>query len=222
MKHNKKGFTYTVVNKKTDKVVYIGITKDSLESRKKDHIKKSKKGKKYPFQNAIATLGADAFKWEASSTLLDNDKLAEKEKELISKYKLEGNKLYNIDSGGGIPKTTFKYSSKDGSLVGKFDCLEDAAKTVNSTKKHISKACLSSTNKFKGFLWSYRYLVPFKEGLDLREKRVEQLAYHSGRSIKVFKSVAEASRTTGVNKTSIGKVCRGERKSGGGFLWRYI
>ncbi|MGJ8760841.1 MAG: GIY-YIG nuclease family protein [Polaribacter sp.] len=222
MKHKKKGFTYTVVNKKTDKVVYIGITKDSLESRKKDHIKKSRKGKRYPFQNAIATLGADAFKWEASSTLLDNDKLAEKEKELISKYKSEGNKLHNIDSGGGIRKTVYKYKIDDGSLVDKFDYLYQAAATVNSTKQHVSKACLSSTNKFKGFLWSYSYQVPFKEGTDLRKKRVEQLAYHSGRSIAVFKSVAEASRTTGVNKTSIGKVCRGERKSGGGFLWRYI
>ena len=43
MNKQEKGIVYTVTNKKTKEVVYIGITKKSVESRKKDHIKKSKK-----------------------------------------------------------------------------------------------------------------------------------------------------------------------------------
>lgn len=222
MKNSKKGFVYTVVDNKTDKVVYIGITKDTLESRKNDHIKKSRREKKYPFQNAIATLGVDAFKWEANTTLLNNDELAEREKELISQYKLKGNKLYNIDSGGGIQKTIYKYKIDDGSLLKTFDSLEEAAKTVNSTKQSISKACLSSTYKHRGYLWSYKFKAPFIQGKDLRKKRVEKLSLHSGKSLAVFDSVSTASKLTGINKTSIGKCCRDERKSAGGFEWKYI
>ena len=42
-----------------------------------------------------------------------------------------------------------------------------------------------------------------------------------GHILYEYKSVAEASRQTGVSKTCISKVCRGERKGSGGFLWRY-
>ncbi|QOD60687.1 GIY-YIG nuclease family protein [Polaribacter haliotis] len=221
MKNSKKGFVYTVVDKKTDKVVYVGITKDTLKSRKNDHIKKSRREKKYPFQNAIATLGVDAFKWEANTTLLNNDELAEKEKELISQYILKGNKLYNIDSGGGIQKTIYKYKIDDGSLLKTFDSLEEASKTVNSTKQSISKACLSSTYKHRGYLWSYKFKVPFIQGKDLRKKRVEKLSLHSGEIIETYNSVADASKKTGINKTSIAKVCRGERVSAGGYKWTF-
>ncbi|WP_299061683.1 GIY-YIG nuclease family protein [uncultured Polaribacter sp.] len=222
MKNNGMGFVYTVVDKKTDKVVYVGITKDSLESRKKDHLKKSKKGKQYLFQKAIATLGAEAFRWEINTTLLNNDDLAEKEKELIEQYKSKGNKLYNLDAGGGIKKTVYKYSSDNGNLVEKFNCLTEAAKSVNSTKQHISKACLSATHKHSGYLWSYKYKVPFRIAQDLRKKRVEQLLSHSGKSLAIFESVAVASKITGINKTCISKCCRNERNTAGSYRWKYI
>jgi hypothetical protein len=225
MNKQEKGIVYTVTNKKTKEVVYIGITKKSVESRKKDHIKKSKKvnkKKSYAFQNAIATLGIDAFKWESDNTLFNNDDLAQHEKELIKTYKAKGCKLLNQDSGGGFRKSIYQYKIKDGSLVGKYDFLEDAAKSVNSTKKHISNACLSSTHIYKGFYWSYLLKVPFQESSDLRLKQVMQLSLHSGKKITTFKSVADANKITGINKTCIAKCCRNERKSAGGYKWIYI
>jgi group I intron endonuclease len=217
-----KGIVYTVTNNKTNEVVYVGITTKSVESRKRDHLKKSKsKSKCYAFQQAIATLGIDEFKWESDNTLLAKDELAQKEKDLIAVYKQKGFNLLNKDSGGGISKTVYKYKIKDGSLIAKFDCLYAAAKTVNSTKQHISKACLSNSNKFKGFLWSYKFKVPFNESTDARTKKVIQCSLLSGIKIKTFNSVANASRKTGINKTSIAKVCRGERKSCGGYLWKF-
>ena len=55
-----KGIVYRVIHKTSGKS-YIGVTTKSLEARKKDHVKKSKKGKSYAFQFAIATYGAEAF-----------------------------------------------------------------------------------------------------------------------------------------------------------------
>lgn len=37
-----------------------------------------------------------------------------------------------------------------------------------------------------------------------------------------YKSISEASRSTGVNPSNIGAVCRGKRKSAGGYTWKYI
>ncbi|WP_394345717.1 hypothetical protein [Gelidibacter gilvus] len=40
--------------------------------------------------------------------------------------------------------------------------------------------------------------------------------------IAEYESVAEASRQTGISKSCISKVCRGERKQSGGYIWKYI
>lgn len=39
---------------------------------------------------------------------------------------------------------------------------------------------------------------------------------------KVFKSMREASKSVGVPQSNISKVCRGQRKSAGGYTWKYI
>jgi group I intron endonuclease len=213
-----KGVIYKVVNKETEEV-YVGATTKSLEDRKKDHLKKSKKGKGYAFQNAIAIYGIENFKWEQIDTALTTDELAQKEKEYILKYnsKEQG---YNSDSGGGIQKTVYQYAVKDGQLINSYDCLENAGSAVGADKRSISSAALGVNKTCNGFVWSYSSTFPtdFK---DNRRKVVQQFSLE-GEFINEFNSVSEASKHTGCNKTGIGKVSRGERKSCGGYLWRYI
>lgn len=43
-----------------------------------------------------------------------------------------------------------------------------------------------------------------------------------GNYISDFKSITDASKKTNINKTSIGKVCRLEEKTAGGYIWKYI
>lgn len=218
MKKKNKGIIYKVTNIHNNKV-YVGCTTVGVEERKKDHCKKSKKGKAYAFQNAIAIYGPGAFKWEQIDTASITNELARKEKEYILKYnsKEEG---YNSDEGGGIRKNIYQYDL-DGRLVNKFTSLEEAAKEFNSFKQNISSACLSETHFYKDSLWSYNYKESFKPNKGVRTKQVIQLDLY-GNYIAHYISVAEASRQTGCNKTSIAKVCRGERKSCGGFNWRYL
>lgn len=222
MTKNKKGngIIYTVTNNKTDKVVYVGITTKSLSSRKKDHEQRAKRGKTNLFQEAIATLGAENFEWITDNTLYENDELAQKEQELIENYKKQGFNLLNEDRGGGIQKTVYRYNVKDGSLLAKYTSLEEASNSVNSTKQQISRACINKT-QYKNHYWSYRLQVPFQPKKDNRLKGVIQCYPSSGKTIKIFKSIAEASRVTGVNKNSIAKCCRGERKLAGEYFWKY-
>lgn len=222
MANNKKGngVIYTVTNNKTYEVVYVGLTKKSLNSRKKDHIQRAKRGDTNLFQEAIATLGIESFNWSTDNTLYENDKLAQKEQELIKNYREQGFNLLNEDRGGGIQKTVYRYNVKDGSLLEKYNSLEEASKTVNSTKQQISRACINKT-KYKNHFWSYRLQVPFKPNKDNRVKGVIQYSIDSGKVIAVFESVAQASRETGISKTCIAKCCRNERKSAGNYVWVY-
>ena len=214
----KKGIIYTVTNKET-KMVYVGLTTKSLEERKKDHIKKSKKGKSYAFQQAIATYGLEAFKWEQVDYATSIDELAEKEKAYILKHNSQEDG-YNLSVGGDVQKSVYQYDVSTGILVNKYSSLSVAGAKFNLTKQDLSKVCLSVNKVSNGFVWTYSSTFP-KHINDNRRKVVQQFSLE-GKFINEYKSVSEASKDTGCNKTGIGKVSRGERKSCGGYLWKYI
>lgn len=209
---------YKAVNSVSNKV-YIGATTSSVEARKSAHITKAINGDKTKFYEAISTYGTEAFNWEQIDTASSTDELAQKEKQYIFEYKAK-DEGYNSDEGGGFKKTVYQYDLSDGSLLNSYDSLTDAGNAVNATKQQISSACLSVNNIFKGFYWSYMYTEPFSPTKDKRIKNVMQLNL-KGELLTEYKSVAEASRETGVNKTCIAKVCRGEKHSSGGYCWNY-
>jgi hypothetical protein len=213
-----KGIIYKAQNIENG-IVYIGATTDSMDQRKLDHIERAIRGETGKFQEAISTYGAGAFSWEQIDTASSIDELAYKEKQYIYEYKAK-EEGYNSDEGGGFKKTVYQYKLQDGSLINFYDCLQDAGNAVNATKQDISRACLSVNQTFKGFYWSYEYLEPFKSKNDKRKKEVFQYSI-DGKFIAKYNSVAEASRQTGLSKTCISRVCRGERERSKGFIWKY-
>ena len=212
------GIIYKVTHKES-RMKYIGVTKDSLKSRKKDHIQKANKETGHQFQEAIGTYGSEAFSWAQVDTANTISELARKEKEYILQYDCKENG-YNQDAGGGFKKTVYQYSVDDGLLVGQYDSLESAANAVSGTRKSISAACLGKINNYNGYHWSFSLTIPFKSLLDKRRKEVLQIDV-GGNLVAQFKSVAEASRQTGISKSPIAKTCRGEQKQTGGYYWNY-
>lgn len=219
-KYKKKaGIIYSVKNEITGEF-YIGATTSKMDQRKNDHEQRANSGTGNDFQEAIGTYGVDAFNWEQIDVASDIDELALKEKQYILEYnsKEEG---YNADSGGGFKKTVYQYELENGILIEKYDGLQEAALVINATKQDISRACLSINKTYCGFYWSYVYIEPFEPNKDLRKNKVLLYCLKENK-IQEFNSVAEAYRKTGVNKSSIAKVCRGERKTAGGFVWWYV
>ena len=216
---NQTGIIYKVENTENG-MVYIGATSKDVETRKQDHLSKVNKDKRFKFQEAIGTYGPEAFSWEQIDTASSNDELAQKEKEYIVKYDSKSSG-YNSDEGGGIKKTVYQYMIEDGRLLNTFDCLFSAANDINATKQDISRACLSVNQTYYGFYWSYIYKEPFEPPIkDERKKQVQQFSLE-GELLATYISVAKASRQTGISKTCISRVCRGERESSSGFRWRY-
>jgi len=88
---------YKVTNVINGKV-YIGKTKNTLESRKCEHIKKSKNPKLY-FHSALKKYGNDNFVWEVIYECNNNAELNAAEIKFISEY--ASNKCgYNLTTGG--------------------------------------------------------------------------------------------------------------------------
>ena len=199
--------------------IYIGCTTKSISRRKVNHKSDSLKRGKVKFHKAISTYSADAFEWEQIDTATTTDELAKKEKEYILEYnsKEEG---YNSDSGGGIQKTVYQYDVITGELVEKYSNLTNAGAVIGLNKQGLSSVCLSVNKLSKGFYWTYDYVDKFIPLKDMREKKVYQYNLQD-EFIKEYNSVSDASKLTGCNKTSIAKVCRQERKTCGGFVWKY-
>lgn len=146
---NFEGIIYKAENRQTGEV-YIGITTDSIESRKKDHIDKTRQGEETKFYEAIGTYGAEAFSWEQIDTATTINELASKEREYILKFNTQ-EKGYNTDAGGGIQKQVYKYDLETKKIIAEYSCLDDAAKSIETDKKAISKACYSVNQIYGGF-----------------------------------------------------------------------
>lgn len=217
--NNNNYIIYKAQNKKNG-MAYIGATTYSVKQRKLDHIERAIRGENNKFHEAICTYGAEAFLWKEIDATNSIDELAQKEKQYILKYKSKEDG-YNSDSGGGIKKSVYQYNIEDGSLINTFNSLDEAANVVDGIKQQISRACLNVNNVFKGYFWSYEFKEPFTPPKDKRRKQVIQFSLDVVK-VAEFDSVADASRSTGVSKSCIAKVCRGEREIGGGFLWEYI
>ena len=190
-----------------------------MHQRKLDHTERAKRGEQGQFQEAIGTYGPEAFSWTQLDTANSSDELAKKEKEYVIQYDSKENG-YNSDSGGGFKKKVYQYSIEGGSLVNQYGCLSSAASEVSANKKSISAACLGKSRSCKGFYWSYSFSDPYIWQDDKRSKKVIQLDFN-GVVIGEFQSVMVASEDTGFNRSSIAKVCRGERRHAGGYKWSY-
>ena len=211
----KEGIIYKATNVATGEV-YIGATTIELEERIKDHYNKAVKNYGHKFQNAIREYGFESFIWEQIDTGINTDELALKEKYYIQKFDSFHNG-YNSDRGGGFKKTIYQYNLT-GKLESTFQSLEEASKSSSISEESISHACIGDRKTSNGFYWTYTSTFDLKE--DIRKKKVIQYDL-DGEKINVFDSIAEASIATEINKSSIAKCCRGERKKAGNFIWKF-
>lgn len=212
----KEGIIYKATNVATGEV-YIGATTISLHERINDHYNKATKNCGHKFQNAIREYGFESFIWEQIDTGINTDELALKEKYYIQKFD-SFNNGYNSDRGGGFKKTIYQYNLT-GELESTFQSLEEASKSSSISEESISHACIGDRKTSNGFYWTYTSTFDLKE--DIRKKKVIQYDYE-GELVKVFDSISEASKATEVNKSSIAKCCRGERKKAGDFIWKFL
>lgn len=211
----KEGIIYKATNVATGEV-YIGATTINLKDRINDHYNKAVKDYGYKFQNAIREYGIENFTWEQIDTAQDTNELALKESYYISKFD-SINSGYNSDRGGGFKKLIYQYNLT-GKIESTFQSLEEASKSSSISEDSISHACVGDRKTSNGFYWTYTTTFDFKE--DIRKKKVIQYDF-DGELVKVFDSISEASKATEVNKSSIAKCCRGERKKAGDFIWKF-
>lgn len=125
-----------------------------------------------------------------------------------------------------------KYTGK---IIREWDSIAEASRELEICDVSISRACRRSHNyeTAGGYLWLYshevstelikerRHLEKLKRKGGKPEREIMQLNL-DGILIKKFSSIAEAMSKTGVQRTSISRVCRNLSSVAGGFRWSYV
>lgn len=110
------GIIYKATNIINGKV-YIGITVNTLDCRKKAHLKDAKQKKGFYFHNALSKYGVINFVWETIDTFEVKEDGINKEKYWIDVYGSWGDRGYNLTAGGQWGDTMSKHPNKEAILA---------------------------------------------------------------------------------------------------------
>ena len=196
-----------------NKKVYIGISK-KIERRFKEYEKLRCKNQILLY-NSLKKYGWDNFTKEILYKNLSKEEAKQKEKEFILIYKQLNNSL-NITFGGegafGLLGELNPLSEKivqldkDLNYIKTWSSSNEISRFYNYSQGSISRAINSGYRTAFGFFWVKEEKYNRKElpkSKENKSKKSVQMYDLEGNFIKEFKSIKEAIKYTGLNKTTI-------------------
>lgn len=205
-------YIYIIHNDINDKK-YIGKTETTIEKRFKQHLKDSQKHRMNhrPLYNAINKYGQEHF-WIEEIEKCSHEEAVEREKywiEFYNTYKYG----YNATLGG------------DGRSYIDYNKILDLYDNTRKTQKEIAKICDCHCDTVANIVEQYRNNIDWSERSRYKISKPVQ-CIETG---QIFPSMTEAARWLAETKNMslkvyghIGQVCKGRRKTCGGYHWRYI
>nr|QBK86638.1 MAG: HNH endonuclease [Marseillevirus LCMAC102] len=119
-----------------------------------------------------------------------------------------------------LKRSVVKYSLS-GEQLQTYSSMSEAAKNVNVHPSAISDACRKKIKTAAGYVWRYQGESCPTENVKVGcVMKVEQLT-KQGEIIKVWISISDAAKILNIASTHISSVCKGKRKTSGGYVWKY-
>jgi len=124
-----------------------------------------------------------------------------------------------------IKKPILQYNL-EGNFIKEWESAVDAGEKLNLSHSNITQVCKGNGYRCSEFMWIYKdgkvkikidkYIEPPKHNI------LEVIQFdNSSEFINDFKSISDASNSTGIKKTSIVNCLKGRSKTSGGFIWKY-
>lgn len=218
------------IYKATDKTngnIYIGKT-SNFKERKWQHERCYEK-EDCKFHRAIQKHGKENFEWEIIDKTTGLENAYELEKKYIKEYDSYGKNGYNMTKGGAGGSMWNARPVVCLDLKGKFIKRYDSAGEAKADGFYGSDVlvCCKKQNrtcKNRMFMFEDEYLKhgtrTYKKPESSSMRKVIQCDMN-GNFIKEYKSLQEAARQTGANRTTISGVLAGTYKSANGFIFVY-
>ncbi len=205
---------------------YIGITSQKPERRWR------KNGEGYKdhayFWRAIQKYGWDNFKHDILYIDLTKEEAEQKEVELIAYYNSNNiDSGYNMSVGGESGSKGYKYTDEQKKHMSEVHKGEkNGMYGKHHAKETIEKERVSHLRENLSEDTIYKMSIAKKGKKRDRQSVEKQIKTISNKVICIETSVVyngtkEAGRLNNIDSSCISKVCRGERKTAGGFHWCY-
>ena len=218
-------YIYKATNKINGKS-YVGQTCD-FHSRVWQHQRCYEK-EDCDFHRAIKEFGFDNFSWEIIETCESEDRACELEKYYIEKFNTYRDG-YNMTKGGkGAPYHNARavvLLTLDGQYIKRYDSAMDA-EIDGFHNADVLLNCKGKRRQTKGYMFMFEdeyesngakaYIKPKPNGM----RSIIQCDME-GNFIQKFKSLQEAARITGTNRTTISGVLSNTYKSANGYIFVY-
>lgn len=239
------GYIYLITNTVNGKK-YVGQTLENDINVRWNHHKSSKKGCPY-LKRAIEKYGINIFKFQIICICFDED-CNYYEPYYIKKFNSLSPNGYNLMTGGGnskhIPETILKISEANKNRI--------HTPLSEETKKKISQAKKGENSYNYGMKISEEqkektretWRKKKEEGKIKLTEQVEEILKNGRQKgieynklikqipvgqytkdnvfIKKFSGACEAKDELNIDRSTILKVCKGIRKTAGGFIWKYL
>ena len=203
-------YIYKITNKVNGKV-YIGKTIYSIQKRWEEHLRDAKKSRceKRPLYNAINKYSKENFKIEQIEEC-SYDILNERERYWIEYYGSFKNG-YNATIGG------------DGQSYLDYELIYKTYLSIKNIRK-TAELCNCSQDSVSYILEIYGIDEEKRKinGHRCRMKSVAQIDIKTNEIINTFSSITEAEKNCPKSKGHISDVCKGKRKTAGGYKWQYL
>lgn len=194
-----------------------------LSEEHKNKISESNKGKHHSEETKKKLSEANKGKNASEKHYLYGKHLPEETKKKLS----EANKGRFTGENNPHARKVSQYDL-DGNIIRIWSSIVDASRELKINKQSIYQCCSDCYTKCKtagGFIWRYSEDELTKEYISScnkrrNEKYVAQY-FLSGELVYVFKNMTEAELKTGVSHSHISSCCKGNRKTAGGFIWKY-
>lgn len=198
--------------------VYIGKTKNS---RKNKHKKTFGSQITYTYIDEVDSLNKED--WEPLESYW------------IEQFKVWGFIVINKNKGGGGPinhsdlskqklkniksKPLYQYDL-EGNFIKEWKSAKEVSEVLNIKQQNLCSCCKNKSKTAGKFVWKYEY-IENKQYISMY-KCIPVYQYDlQGNFIKEWKSGKEASKMLNIKKESISACCRGQNKTGGGFIWTF-
>jgi len=110
----------------------------------------------------------------------------------------------------------------EGNLVDVFGSMHEAERATGFDSGSISKVCTGALKQYRGYVWSKTKEFNYQERRNTKFKKGFIEMYDmQGTLVKTYKSPLELEQD-GYSQVSVNRVCRGERKSYKGFVFKHV
>ena len=116
-----------------------------------------------------------------------------------------------IPNANNLPQVNHKDTNKKNNNIENLEWISN----IDNMRHAFSNGCFVTTEKQREHARNN-----LKKMAERRKKSVEMYT-KEGVFVKVFDSMTEAEKWTGVHNSKISMVCKGKRKSAGNYIWKY-